>query len=62
MGCDDIRGLKVIFEKLEELTEEDCATGLDFDSFDAAELDEIRELRDIVTETLQPQDVYFTRT
>ena len=62
MGCDDVRGLKVIFEKLEELTQEDPATGLDSDSFDAAELDEIRELRDIVTETLQPQDVYFTRT
>lgn len=62
MRCDAVRRLKVIFEKLEELTQEDRATRLDSDSFDAAELDEIRELRDIVAETLQPQDVYFSRT
>jgi len=52
----------IIFEELERLAEEEPPALSGAESMDSTELEEIRTLRDIVSQTIAPPDLYFSRT
>lgn len=55
--CDKVTDFSVVFQKLEEFSDEaDCSLSDE----ERAALDEIRALREIVLEMQQPARVYFT--
>ena len=62
MDRNDETGFNVIFEQLARLAVEETAAESDGEPVDLGELEEIRALREIVSQTSQPSDVYFSRT
>jgi hypothetical protein len=57
-----LESLKTVFEKLAEIQKHELASTSSEEHLDPNELDEIQTLREIVSETMQPPQIYFTRT
>jgi hypothetical protein len=57
-----LESLKRVFEKLAEIQKHELASTSSEEHLDPNELDEIQTLREIVSETMQPPQIYFTRT
>ena len=62
MKTNDSPSFDVIFEKLKEYAGEQPPALEQLQDAGQEELEEIRVLREIVSETLEPPAIYFTRT